>query len=457
MVNVTIKEIAEAVQGTVLCGDPDTIIEHVSIDSRTMQGNDIFLPFIGAKVDAHRFIDGAFKAGAAAAFTMEHEEMEDSHPFIRVEDSLKALQALGAWYRRRYSGMVIGITGSVGKTSTRAMIMAALGAAMKVTGTAGNNNGQIGVPITVTELSNSFDAAVIEMGVSEPGEMSRINRIAWPSHAVVTNIGDAHIENLGSREGIAKEKLQIADLMPPKGCLILNGDDDMLLKMGRDYHDRVLYYGLSETNDLRAENIHREVNETVFTAKLGRKEKEIRLSVPGEHQVMNALAALAVCEVMSVSWDKAAEGIASYTGFSHRLEIIKTAAAVYVDDTYNASPASMKAALGVLSDMQTDGRRIAVLADMLELGPDEARLHYETGVYGASKKVDHVVVIGELAKQIGKAYAEHNIPVSSFEDNASAIEFLNGFKKPGDVILLKGSHGMNLLEVLHALTEADKD
>ena len=141
----------------------------------------------------------------------------------------------------------------------------------------------------------------------------------------------------------------------------------MLLKMGRDYHDRVLYYGLSETNDLRAENIHREVNETVFTAKLGRKEKEIRLSVPGEHQVMNALAALAVCEVMSVSWDKAAEGIASYTGLSHRLEIIKTAAAVYVDDTYNASPASMKAALGVLSDMQTDGRRIAVLADMLNL------------------------------------------------------------------------------------------
>ena len=218
MVNVTIKEIAEAVQGTVLCGDPDTIIEHVSIDSRTMQGNDIFLPFIGAKVDAHRFIDGAFKAGAAAAFTMEHEEMEDSHPFIRVEDSLKALQALGAWYRRRYSGMVIGITGSVGKTSTRAMIMAALGAAMKVTGTAGNNNGQIGVPITVTELSNSFDAAVIEMGVSEPGEMSRINRIAWPSHAVVTNIGDAHIENLGSREGIAKEKLQIADLKPPRAA-----------------------------------------------------------------------------------------------------------------------------------------------------------------------------------------------------------------------------------------------
>jgi len=383
--------------------------------------------------------------------------MEDpAHAWIRVEDTVRALQDLGAWYRRRYSGMVIGITGSVGKTSTRAMIMAALGAAMKVTGTAGNNNGQIGVPITVTELDNTSDAAVIEMGISEPGEMSRINRIAWPSHAVVTNIGVSHIESLGSREGIAKEKLQISDLMPPKGCLIMNGDDDMLVKMGRDFHDRVLYFGLSASNDLKAEDIHHEGNETVFTAKLGRKEKEIRLSVPGEHQVMNALAALAVCEVMSVSWDKAAEGIASYTGFSHRLEIKKTASNVYVDDTYNASPASMKAALGVLSDMQAAGRRIAVLADMLELGPDADSLHYETGVYGAALNVDQAVVIGELAKNIGRAYEEKAIPVKSFADNASAIEFLNAFKKPGDVILLKGSHGMNLLEVLDALMEADR-
>ena len=455
MINVTVKDIAEAVNGTLLCGDPDTVIEHVAIDSRTMKGNDIFVPIIGAKVDAHRFIDGAFAAGAAATFTMEHDAMDDPHPFIRVEDTVRALQELGAWYRRKYTGMVIGITGSVGKTSTRSMIMAALGAALQVTGTAGNNNGQLGVPITVTELDNTYDAAVIEMGVSEPGEMRRINRIAWPSHAVVTNIGVSHIENLGSREGIAKEKLQIADLMPPKGCLIMNGDDDMLVKFGREFHDRVLYFGLSETNDLRAENIHRDGSDTVFTARLGRKVQEIRLAVPGEHQVMNALAALAVCEVMSVSWEKAAEGIASYTGFSHRLEIIKTASTVYVDDTYNASPASMKAALGVLSDMQAEGRRIAVLADMLELGPDAAKLHYETGVFGRGLKIDQVVVIGELAKNIGQAYTEQNIPVESFADNASAIAFLQEFKRPGDVILLKGSHGMNLLEVLNALREAD--
>ena len=455
MINVTVKDIAEAVNGTLLCGDPDTVIEHVAIDSRTMKGNDIFVPIIGAKVDAHRFIDGAFAAGAAATFTMEHDAMDDPHPFIRVVDTVRALQELGAWYRRKYTGMVIGITGSVGKTSTRSMIMAALGAALQVTGTAGNNNGQLGVPITVTELDNTYDAAVIEMGVSEPGEMRRINRIAWPSHAVVTNIGVSHIENLGSREGIAKEKLQIADLMPPKGCLIMNGDDDMLVKFGREFHDRVLYFGLSETNDLRAENIHHDGNDTVFTARLGRKAQEIRLAVPGEHQVMNALAALAVCEVMSVSWEKAAEGIASYTGFSHRLEIIKTASTVYVDDTYNASPTSMKAALGVLSDMQAEGRRIAVLADMLELGPDAAKLHYETGVFGRGLKIDQVVVIGELAKNIGQAYTEQNIPVESFADNASAIAFLQEFKRPGDVILLKGSHGMNLLEVLNALREAD--
>ncbi len=453
MKSVCVKDIVEAVSGRLLCGDPAMPIENIAIDSRTMKGNDIFVPIIGAKVDAHRFIQGAFAAGAVASFTSEHDSMEDpDHAWIRVEDTVRALQDLGAWYRGKIHFPIVGITGSVGKTTTREMIVAALSAEKKVTATSGNSNGQLGVPLVVSEMDLTADLGVLEMGMSEPGEMPRIARIARPSLGVVTNIGVSHIENLGSRENICAEKMHIADGFTRENTMILNGDDDQLVKYRGTTDFKCIFYGLGADNDYRAENIRVAEGRTWFTACCGDRKMEISLGLPGTHNVMNALAALAAADQLGVSWEGAAGKLSEFAGFARRLQILNKGDYTYIDDTYNASPASMKAALQVLDSVETSGRRIAVLADMLELGPDSPKYHYETGVYGRDLSIDQVFIIGELAANIGRAYEEKGIPVTCCQDNADAVSKVLAYRQPGDVILLKGSNGMHLGEVLKGLT-----
>lgn len=222
MEQITVKEILEATGGRLLCGSPDTPLDHVSIDSRTMKGNDLFVPLVGEKVDAHRFIGQAFDNGAAATFTSEHDVMEDNRPWIRVSDTKRALQALGAWYRRRLKLPLVGITGSVGKTTTREMVACALSARYRVYKTPANHNSQVGVPITMTEISGQDEIGVIELGMSEPGELTVIAGIAQIQMAVITNIGITHIEQLGSQENIFREKLSIQDGLTEHGILFLS-------------------------------------------------------------------------------------------------------------------------------------------------------------------------------------------------------------------------------------------
>ena len=453
MRDVKIQDIVAAVDGRLLCGDPEMEIRNIAIDSRTMKGADIFVPIIGAKVDAHRFIPGAFAAGACATFTSEHDEMEDSHPWIRVEDTVKALQDLGKWYRNRITMPIVAITGSVGKTTTREMIVAALSAGKKVTSTAGNSNGQLGVPLTICDLDLDAEIAVLEMGMSEPGEMPKIAAIARPDLGVVTNIGVSHIENLGSRENICREKMHMTDYFGPENLMILNGDDDLLPAYKDNGRFATVFYGQGSENAYRAENVRVEGGLTRFTAVTPRETLEMTLAIPGLHNVMNALAALAAADACGVDRKAAAEALAGFQGFARRLQILKKGDYTYVDDTYNASPDSMKAALQVLSTTETAGKRIAVLADMLELGPDSPKFHYEVGVYGTTQKVDHVFLIGELAANIGRAYDEKQIPVTYCADNQDAIARVDAYRSAGDVILLKGSNGMHLGEVLKGLSE----
>lgn len=454
MKHVTVGEIAEAVDGNLLCGNPGLEIENVSIDSRKMKGNDIFVPIIGAKVDAHRFIPNAFEAGAAATFTSEHSEADDGrHPWIRVGDTVQALQALGGWYRGFFSGPVIGITGSVGKTTTREMVTAALASERSVTGTKGNSNSQVGVPLSLTEMDLTAETAVFEMGMSFPGEMERLAAIVRPTAAIVTNIGVSHIENLGSRENICREKMHITDGFGREQLVILNGDDDLLSKYRGTGRFRTVFYGVGPDNDLRAENIRVEGERTCFDVVDGNDRMPMSLGVPGTHNVMNALAALAAADAFGVDRRSAAAALEEFRGFDRRLQIEHTGGYTYIDDTYNASPASMRAALQVLGTVQTEGRRIAVLADMLELGPDAPRFHYETGVYGASLPVDRVYVIGKLAENIGRAYEEKGVPVEYCSGNDDAVRRVLAYRQPGDAILLKGSNGMHLGEVLRELKE----
>lgn len=449
MEQITVKEILEATGGRLLCGSPDTPLDHVSIDSRTMKGNDLFVPLVGEKVDAHRFIGQAFDNGAAATFTSEHDVMEDNRPWIRVSDTKRALQALGAWYRRRLKLPLVGITGSVGKTTTREMVACALSARYRVYKTPANHNSQVGVPITMTEISGQDEIGVIELGMSEPGELTVIAGIAQIQMAVITNIGITHIEKLGSQENIFREKLSIQDGLTEHGILFLNGDDELLKKTTARDGFETIYYGTGENCHYRAADVRLENGYPVFTAVCGDEQVPVRLKVMGTHNVANAMVSLAVASVCGIPMEAAAKQLAEFTGFQNRQQIYHTGGMTIIDDTYNASPVSMKAGLEVLNSIEHSRRRVAVLADMKELGPDSPRYHYEIGTYIAAHPVDKVAVLGELAKEIARGVREQapHILVYEFMDRESLVEWLKTELREGDAVLFKGSNSMELGKV----------
>lgn len=485
MEQITVKDIIEASGGRLLCGREETAVEHISIDSRSMKENTLFVPLIGEKVDAHRFLHQAIGNGAVAVFTSEHEMVNESDSdgaaWIRVEDTKKALQAVGAWYRKRLTLPLVGVTGSVGKTTTREMISAALSAKYQVYKTPGNSNSQVGVPITLSEITSKDEVGVIELGMSEPGELTVIAQIARVDMAVITNIGITHIEQLGSQENIYHEKLSIQDGLKPGGILFLNGDDEWLKKTTAREGFSTVYYGLGESCDYRAEDVRVEDGFPAFTAVHGEERVKVRLQVMGAHQILNALVALAVADYNGVSMTDAAASLYEFTGFEGRQQIYRTGGLTIVDDTYNASPVSMKAAIDILvslnhskghqdigmcrddkacqaagtctEDQEAEpGRRIAVLADMKELGEESPRFHYEIGEYLAELPVDVVVTYGELALEIARGITEHTdrIEVHSFsaEEKTALDTFLDTELRAGDSVLFKGSNSMKLGEVV---------
>lgn len=447
---MTVKNLVEATGGVLLCGKPDTVVEHISIDSRQMQGHDLFVPLIGEKVDAHRFIKQACSMGAVAVLTSEQEPMELEQACIRVHDTREALQAIGSYYRNRLTLPLIGVTGSVGKTTTREMIGAALSARYQVYKTPGNSNSQVGVPISLSEISHTDQIGVIELGMSEPGELTVIAKIAMVDMAVITNIGVTHIEQLGSKEHIYREKLSIQDGLKEGGILLLNGDDEMLKETTARKGFSTVYYGTGENCDYRATHIRIEEGYPSFTAVHGETKIPMKLQIMGEHQVLNAMAALAAADLNGVPMEGAARCVEQFTGFKNRQQIYNQKGITIIDDTYNASPASMKAAIDILASMTQAQRRIAILADMKELGPDGPKFHYEIGEYLSGKPVDLVVTLGELASEITRGASEHGkgTVCSSFEEKEAVKAWLDAELKPGDCVLLKGSNSMKLGEVV---------
>ncbi len=449
MEHMTVKDILSATDGKLLCGSEDAILEHLSIDSRTMKGNDLFVPIIGEKVDAHRFIGQAFDHGAAAALTSEHESMDSDKPWIRVKDTKKALQAVGSYYRDRLTLPLAGITGSVGKTTTREMVACALSARFAVFKTPGNHNSQVGLPITLTEISKTDEIGVLELGMSEPGELTIIAKIAKIQMAVITNIGVAHIEQLGSKENILKEKLTIQDGLKEGGILFLNGDDELLMNAKAKKGCRTIYYGTGESCDYRAEDVHLEDGYPAFTAVCAQQRVPVHLSVMGSHNVLNAMVSLAVAAECGIPMEEAAECLQKFTGFKNRQQIYHMAGLTVIDDTYNASPVSMKAGLEVLGSMADVKRRIAVLADMKELGEKSPEYHYEIGEYIAEHPVDELVTIGALAGEIARAVKEKapGITVKEFMEQAPLAAYLKEELEEGDCVLFKGSNSMKLGQV----------
>ncbi|WLD85940.1 UDP-N-acetylmuramoyl-tripeptide--D-alanyl-D-alanine ligase [Stomatobaculum sp. F0698] len=455
---LSIGEIREATGGELLSGSEDVRVSYISIDSRDVREETLFVPLVGEKVDAHRFLEQVIADGAKAVFTArdlteaQHEAAAAAGTaVIRVSDTLIALQALSAWHRSRLSLPLIGVTGSVGKTTTREMIAAALSAKYRVFKTKANHNSQIGVPLTLLDIEDE-EIGVIEMGISRPGEMHIISELVRPSAAVVTNIGTAHLMELGSRENIRDEKLKIQDGMQKDAVLFRNADDALLLAgvLRGDMISRT--YGKAETADCRAEHVRLVNGCAAFTADIRGQRVEVKLGVPGEHQVWNALAALGVAEAYGVPLEGAASELANFKGYRHRQQIFVRDGVLVIDDSYNASPDSMRAALSILREMK-DRRRIAVLGDMKELGAAEIELHREIGAeLAAAEGADCVFTLGELAGALAAALREnckaaYRPELKCFTKREELFAALKETVKPGDALLFKASNSMKFSEL----------
>lgn len=471
---LSVKEIAQATGGIILCGDENTLITSAGTNSKNMEADSLFIPIVGERVDAHDFIEDAFRNGAAACFTSKDTVLDKDKVYIRVVDTLKALQALGTYYRKKFSLPVIGITGSVGKTTTKEMVAAALGVKYNVLKTEGNMNSQVGLPLMMLRINSGHEIAVIEMGISEEGEMARLAEIAGPEAAIMTNIGVSHIAQLKTRENIRREKLNIINAFHQDSVLFINGNDNLLAELykngngdsedldlceitGAKYKDaRVCAFGTEEFCDYRAENIRTIDGKTHFTLrkKTGETE-EIVLKVLGMHNVTNALAALAVAEYFHIPLSAAAKGLYEYEPIAMRGQIKEANQVKIIDDSYNASPDSMKSGIHVLLELEGIKRRIAVLADVWELGDISRQCHYEIGVFIAGQKIDEVITVGQEAGYIADGIKDNNqlITTHSFMKNEEAITYLKSILKPGDGLLVKGSRGMKTDEIVKAVSE----
>ena len=391
---MTADQIASVCGGRILAGDGANAVSRIVLDSREAGEGDLFVP--GVRVEAPRFPAKVAEAGASAVFTAEHRA-EDIEPgqrtaWIQVEDTRAALQRLGSWCRKQRSLPVVGITGSVGKTTTREMIAAALAVRFQVYKTPGNKNSQVGVPITMWEIAPEDEIAVIELGMSEPGELTRIARIAAPTMAVITNIGIAHIEQLGSRENILREKLTIQDGLQPGGVLILNGDDDLLRDVRAREGFRTVWYGTGDNSQYRAEDISMDGGRASFTAVCGERRVKAHLNVLGRHNVLNITGAIAAANTLGVPMADLIPQVRQLESVPHRLQLIRGGSALIIDDAYNANPSGAKAALETLG--QFDGGKILVTPGMVELGAKQEELNRAFGRQAAAV-CDYAVLVGE--------------------------------------------------------------
>ncbi|NJD02300.1 MAG: UDP-N-acetylmuramoyl-tripeptide--D-alanyl-D-alanine ligase [Ruminiclostridium sp.] len=455
MLTLTISEIMEATGGQLVSGNAEATVTGISTDSRKIDKGYLFIPLTGERFNGHDYINKAFDEGAAATLTQQDESGVEGRRVIRVGDTSRALRDLAAWYREKFSVPFVGITGSVGKTSTKDMIACVVGSKLNVLKTEGNLNNEIGVPLTIFNLNGTHEAAVLEMGMSGTGEIGRLTAIIKPDIAVITNIGISHIEKLGSRQNILKAKLEILEALNPDGLVILNGDDALLAGMKDLLKFRTVLYGMDEGVDYRACNInsHGESG-TFFDITLGGREYNIHIPVPGVHNVHNALAAVAVGCELGIPMEDIIRGIAGFSPSKMRMDIVSFNCMKIINDVYNASPNSMEAGINVLREIGRENRKIAVLGDMLELGEWSEKAHFDMGKYASAAGIDRIIAVGSNARFIADGALSAGYPeeqIRYFQSNAEALDYLQKTLVPGDVILVKGSRGMKMEEIVKGL------
>ena len=450
---LTINEIAKAVGGQV--NSPyigEELVYGVSFDTRQELEGKIFVPLIGLNADGHKFIPVAMRHGAVCCFS----QIETSVPAIMVRNTQRALSDLAAYYRSLFDIPVIGITGSNGKTSTKDMVASVLSQKYNVVKTIGNFNNNIGLPATIFNIDDKTEVLVLEMGMNHRYEISELSRIARPSIAAITNIGVAHIENLGSQEEIFKAKSEILEHLQPNGKLVLNGDDQFLLR--HSMRPNTVFVGFSENNFYRAIN---EQTKGLAGASYTLETKngrgcEIYVPSAGRHMISNSLIAVAIGEELGLGLDEMKEGIKMYKPSGMRMNIIKTDKGLHIiDDCYNSNPDSAKAALDVLAT--ASGGSVAILGDMYELGDEGAQMHYELGKYAVALGINTIICIGKYSKDTYhgaceqvREYAE-NTTVMHFDEKSDCINMLSEVLQAEDTILVKASRGMKFEEIVNYL------
>lgn len=451
MKSFTLRQALDACKGKYF-GEMELLSAELSsivTDSRKIKKNSLFAAIVGERVDGHNFISQCIEAGALCALC--EKSPADNSPHILVENTKQALIDIATAYRLTFDIPFIGISGSVGKTTTKEMIASVLSQKFCVHKTQGNFNNDLGVPLTLFALESEHEVAVIEMGISDFGEMSVLANIVKPDVCVLTNIGNCHLECLGDRDGVCKAKTEMFEFMNPEGAAVLCFDDDKLCNIECVKGKKPLTFGLSEGCDYTAHSITtNNEDRTSFTVKYSQGEFEATVYALGNHMVSNALCATALGKYFELTDDEIAQGISEYKPTGSRQNVVKTEKLTIIDDCYNANPASMKASIETLAGFS--GRRVAILGDMKELGKTEVELHRGIGKFAVEKKLDLVIAIGELALNIYKE-ARPYIDCEWFQTVEEAKLEMYEMLTIGDTVLVKASHSMKFEEITDYLKE----
>lgn len=450
MLAITVKDLLAAVHGTLLSGSENTVIRAVNTDSRKASVGDVFLPLVGERFDGHDYIDAALRSGAEGCLCAHVPQTQmDGKFYIKVADTTLALKDLASWYRGQFDLPIVQITGSVGKTTTKEMIASVVAQHFVTLKTAANFNNEIGTPQTLLQLTREHQAAVIETGMDRAGQIRYLGEMVRPDIAVITNVGDAHIEYLGSRENILRAKCEIFDYLAPDGVAILNGDDVLLNTVS--YPQRIIRCGESEHCDVRVSNIEdRGMDGITCTVTTKKDCYELTVPAPGRHMIYAASMAVAVGEELGMAHDEIVRGVHFYEPAGSRMRVVRLSDdRRLLDDCYNANPQSMAASLRVLAG--SAGKKIAVLGDMAELGELTESSHRQMGEVSRELGIDCVIAIGERAKNIANAYSEK---AKWFTDSEAAMDTIKQEFTAGSAMLVKASHSMHFETIVEELTKA---
>ena len=464
----TVEEICEVLSAKSPAGlspqDLKQRIRRVVTDSRLVRKGDLFIAFQGERFDAHTFVPKVFAQGAVCAIVQEDyrlppmKQLTGMPIVLGVRDTLEAFQRLATHYRNRFPIPVIAITGSNGKTTTKEMVAHVVAQRWKTLKTEGNLNNRIGVPQTLFQLAPRHQAAVIEMGVDQQGQTTRLCEIARPTIGVITNIGPDHLEFFGSMEGSAQAKAELLDHLPQDGAVVLNADDEYFDYLAARAQCRVVAFGASPKAVIRAANVRTdEKGGTVFGLVLPGKTRqtEVHIRTQGQHNVSNALAAAAVGHALGLSGAAIAEGLSKFRPAAMRSQISSSHGVQVINDCYNANPASMKAAIQLLAELGRGKRSIAALGDMLELGAETKRMHREVGAFLAGQGIGHLLACGVLGRELAEGARQAGMPsdrIAELPDAQAAATALSRMVRQGDVVLVKASRGMHMEQVVDAVS-----